>query len=53
MNQPSVSIVMPVRNEADHIRTSLAAVVAQDYPAHRACLAFRFTLQGYEHKRAL
>ncbi len=30
---PFVSIVMPVRNEAAHIRRSLQAVLAQDYPA--------------------
>ncbi|MGH9839385.1 MAG: glycosyltransferase family 2 protein [Blastocatellia bacterium] len=28
-----VSIIMPVRNEADYIERSLAAVFAQDYPA--------------------
>jgi glycosyltransferase involved in cell wall biosynthesis len=29
---PYVTIVMPVRNEAAHIRRSLGAVIAQDYP---------------------
>ncbi len=29
---PSVSIVMPVRNEADYIQQSLSAVMEQDYP---------------------
>jgi succinoglycan biosynthesis protein ExoA len=30
---PFVSIIMPVRNEAAHIRRSLGAVIAQDYPS--------------------
>lgn len=30
---PRVSVIMPVRNEADFIRHSLGAVLAQDYPA--------------------
>ncbi len=30
---PLVSVIMPVRNEADHIAASLGAVLAQDYPA--------------------
>ena len=30
--QPTVSVLMPVRNEASFIRRSLAAVLAQDYP---------------------
>ncbi len=30
---PLVSVIMPVRNEADHIAESLGAVLAQDYPA--------------------
>jgi len=30
-----VSVIVPVRNEAPYIETVLAAVVAQDYPAHR------------------
>ncbi len=29
---PFVSVLMPVRNEADHIGRSLGAVLAQDYP---------------------
>jgi succinoglycan biosynthesis protein ExoA len=33
MEQPSVSIIMPVRNEAAWIQKSLSAVLAQDYPA--------------------
>lgn len=32
---PSVTVVMPVRDEASHIRTSLGSVLAQDYPAGR------------------
>lgn len=32
---PWVSVVMPVRNEAAHIRASLGAVLAQDYPRDR------------------
>lgn len=32
---PFVSLIMPVRNEADFIEESLGAVMAQDYPAHR------------------
>ncbi len=32
---PFVSVVMPVRQEARHIRASLRAVLAQDYPAER------------------
>jgi glycosyltransferase involved in cell wall biosynthesis len=32
---PPVTIVMPVLNEADFIQQSLAAVLAQDYPADR------------------
>ncbi len=31
--QPFISVIMPVRNEAAHIRASLGAVLAQDYPA--------------------
>jgi succinoglycan biosynthesis protein ExoA len=30
---PLVSVIMPVRNESAYIRRSLAAVLAQDYPA--------------------
>ncbi len=30
---PSVSVIMPVRNEADFIHQSLGALLAQDYPA--------------------
>ena len=29
---PSVSVVMPVRNEADNIASAIQAVLAQDYP---------------------
>lgn len=33
MTLPRVSVVMPIRNEADFIARSLGAVLAQDYPA--------------------
>jgi succinoglycan biosynthesis protein ExoA len=33
MNQTSVSVLMPIRNEAASIRRSLGAVLAQDYPS--------------------
>ena len=29
---PSVSVVMPVRDEADHLEAAVSAVRAQDYP---------------------
>ena len=29
---PSVSVVMPVRNEADNIASAIQAMLAQDYP---------------------
>jgi succinoglycan biosynthesis protein ExoA len=29
---PSVSVVMPIRNEAEHLRAAVAAVLAQEYP---------------------
>ncbi len=32
-NQPFVSILIPIRNEAAYIERCLAAVLAQDYPA--------------------
>jgi succinoglycan biosynthesis protein ExoA len=32
---PFVTVVMPIRNEADAIGRSLAAVLSQDYPADR------------------
>ena len=32
-NQPFVSILIPIRNEAAYIERCLAAVIAQDYPA--------------------
>jgi glycosyltransferase involved in cell wall biosynthesis len=31
--RPTVSVVLPVRNEAEYIERSLGAVLAQDYPA--------------------
>jgi succinoglycan biosynthesis protein ExoA len=35
MSTPSVSVIMPIRNEAAFIHRSLGAVLAQDYPADR------------------
>jgi succinoglycan biosynthesis protein ExoA len=35
MNTPFVSVIMPIRNEAQYIARSLGAVLAQDYPAER------------------
>lgn len=32
LEYPSVTIIMPIRNEADFIQRSLGAVLAQDYP---------------------
>lgn len=32
--QPTVTVIMPIRNEAAFISRSLGAVLAQDYPAH-------------------
>ena len=34
-NDPFVSVLMPVRNEAEFIERSLGAVLGQDYPADR------------------
>lgn len=34
VNLPVVSVIMPVRNEAKFIESSLSAVLAQDYPSH-------------------
>jgi succinoglycan biosynthesis protein ExoA len=34
MNHPTVSVVMPVLNEARRLRTCLATILANDYPAH-------------------
>lgn len=37
---PSVSVVMPVLNEADHLRAAVDAILAQDYPGQLdVCLA--------------
>jgi succinoglycan biosynthesis protein ExoA len=37
---PSVSVVVPVRNEARHLRAAVAAILAQDYPLpFDVCLA--------------
>jgi glycosyltransferase involved in cell wall biosynthesis len=35
-NEPLITVIMPIRNEAAYIRRSLGSVLAQDYPA--ACL---------------
>ena len=32
---PTVSIVMPIRNESKHIRATLETVLDQDYPSDR------------------
>ena len=32
---PTVSVIMPVRNEAAYIERSLGSVLAQDYPVDR------------------
>lgn len=32
---PAVTVIMPIRNEADYIARSLGAVLAQDYPPER------------------
>ena len=34
-DNPSVTVVMPIRNEGRYVERSLGAVLAQDYPAHR------------------
>jgi glycosyltransferase involved in cell wall biosynthesis len=34
-DDPVVSVLMPVRNEATHIRAALESIVAQDHPADR------------------
>lgn len=31
---PAVSVIMPIRNEADHLTDAVGAVLAQDYPGH-------------------
>ncbi|MFQ5614777.1 MAG: glycosyltransferase family 2 protein [Anaerolineae bacterium] len=35
MKDPFVTVIVPIRNEARHIRQCLAAILAQDYPAGR------------------
>ncbi|TDT17301.1 glycosyl transferase family 2 [Ilumatobacter fluminis] len=37
---PSVSVIMPIRNEAEHLETAVASVLAQNYPIpFDVCLA--------------
>jgi glycosyltransferase involved in cell wall biosynthesis len=37
---PTVSVIMPIRNEAEHLETAVASVLAQDYPIpFDVCLA--------------
>src|SRR5262245_24739378 len=35
MDQPSISVIIPMRNEAKHISACLDSVFAQDYPPER------------------
>jgi glycosyltransferase involved in cell wall biosynthesis len=35
LNTPSVTIILPIRNEAAHIARGLHAILAQDYPAQQ------------------
>src|SRR5262245_36077218 len=35
MSTPSVTVIMPIRNEASFIERSLGAVLTQDYPAEK------------------
>lgn len=40
LDWPSVSVVMPIRNEEKHLRTAVAAILDQDYPVpFDVCLA--------------
>jgi succinoglycan biosynthesis protein ExoA len=46
---PSVSVVMPVRNEAGHLEAAVAAVRAQEYPGSvEICLAVAPSTDGTE-----
>jgi succinoglycan biosynthesis protein ExoA len=50
---PSVSVVMPIRNEEPHLEHALAAVLAQDYPrAFDVCLAVAPSGDDTEHLAA-
>ena len=52
-HQPSVSVVVPVRNEARHLAESLAAVLAQDYDGPlEVCLAVGPSDDGTEELAA-
>jgi glycosyltransferase involved in cell wall biosynthesis len=46
---PTVSVIVPVRNEADHLRDAVAAIVAQEYPVpFDVCLAVGPSNDGTE-----
>ena len=46
---PSVSVVMPVRDEAEHLEAAVAAVRAQEYPGRvEICLAVAPSTDGTE-----
>jgi glycosyltransferase involved in cell wall biosynthesis len=46
---PTVSVIVPVRNEALHLRDAVAAIVAQEYPrAFDVCLAVGPSTDGTE-----
>lgn len=50
---PSVSVVMPVRNEADHLELAVASILAQDYPRpFDVCLAVAPSRDGTEELAA-
>lgn len=46
MSFPLVSVIMPVRNEADFIARSLRAVLAQDYPNFEVLIADGLSTDG-------
>jgi succinoglycan biosynthesis protein ExoA len=46
---PPVAVVMPIRNEADHLEEAVRAVLAQDYPGTlEVCLAVAPSADGTE-----
>ncbi len=50
---PSVSVVMPIRNEAEHLESAVASVLAQDYPEpFDVCLAVGPSDDGTEEVAA-